>query len=139
MIKISLQNFFRKLVHILFPGIIFPIKLLLSSVTYFLVILVRCIPFTAQKMKFSIKDFFSKCDQIRRNLWIWSHLLKKSILENFIFCAVFIGEIATDRDYSGLLIVFLGVFFGPQKFIIIHLIDYLLRRLVGISPLFASV
>ena len=29
---------------------------------------------TAQKMKFSIKDFFSKCDQIR--------------MENFIFCAV---------------------------------------------------
>ena len=23
---------------------------------------------TAQKMKFSIKDFFSKCDQIRRNV-----------------------------------------------------------------------
>ena len=22
---------------------------------------------TAQKMKFSVKDFFSKCDQIRRN------------------------------------------------------------------------
>ena len=33
---------------------------------------------TAQKMKFSIKDFFSKCDQIRRKLRIWSHLLKKS-------------------------------------------------------------
>ena len=30
-------------------------------------------------MKFSIKDFFSKCDQIRRNLRIWSHLLKKSL------------------------------------------------------------
>ena len=30
-----------------------------------------------QKMKFSIKDFFSKCDQIRRKLRIWSHLLKK--------------------------------------------------------------
>ena len=30
---------------------------------------------TAQKMKFFIKDFFSKCDQIRRKLWIWSHLL----------------------------------------------------------------
>ena len=26
---------------------------------------------SAQKMKFSIKDFFSKCDQIRRKLWIW--------------------------------------------------------------------
>ena len=43
---------------------------------------------TAQKMKFSIKDFFSKCDQIRKKLRIWSHLLKKSLMENFIFCAV---------------------------------------------------
>ena len=41
--------------------------------------------FTAQKMKFSIKDFFSKCDQIRRFLQIRSHLLKKSLMENFIF------------------------------------------------------
>ena len=38
---------------------------------------------TAQKMKFSIKDYLSKCDQI------WSHLLKKSLTENFIACAVF--------------------------------------------------
>ena len=44
---------------------------------------------TAQKMKFSIKDFFSKCDQIRKKLRIWSHLLKKSLMENFIFCALF--------------------------------------------------
>ena len=43
---------------------------------------------TAQKMKFSIEDFFSKCDQIHSLLWIWSHLLKKSLIENFIFCAV---------------------------------------------------
>ena len=43
---------------------------------------------TAQKMKFSINDFFSKCDQIRSFLRIWSHLLKKSLMENFIFCAV---------------------------------------------------
>ena len=42
--------------------------------------------YTAQKMKFSITDFFSKCDQ--SFLRIWSHLLKKSVLENFIFCAV---------------------------------------------------
>ena len=42
----------------------------------------------AQKIKFSIKDFFSRCDQIRRKLGIWSHLLKKSSIENFIFCAV---------------------------------------------------
>ena len=32
---------------------------------------------TAQKITFSIKDFFSKCDQIR------------SFLENFVFCAVY--------------------------------------------------
>ena len=29
--------------------------------------------FTAQKMKFSIKDSFSKCDQIIRKLGVWSH------------------------------------------------------------------
>ena len=40
---------------------------------------------------FSVKDFFSKCDQIRSLLGIWSHLLKKSLMENFIFCAVKIG------------------------------------------------
>ena len=39
-------------------------------------------------MEFSIKDFFRKCDQIRSFLRIWSHLLKKSLMENFIFCAV---------------------------------------------------
>ena len=39
-------------------------------------------------MKFSIKDFFSKWQQIRRKLRIWSHLLKRSLMENFIFCAV---------------------------------------------------
>ena len=43
---------------------------------------------TAQKIKFSIKDFFSKRDQIRRKLRIWSHLLKKSLMENYIYCAV---------------------------------------------------
>ena len=39
----------------------------------------------AQKMKFSIKEIFSKWDQIRRKLRIWSHLLKKSVMENSIF------------------------------------------------------
>ena len=37
----------------------------------------------AQKMKFSIKDFCSKCDQIRSFLLIWSHLLKKFLMEDF--------------------------------------------------------
>ena len=38
---------------------------------------------TAQKTKFSIKYFVSKCDQICSALRIWSHLLKKSLMENF--------------------------------------------------------
>ena len=38
---------------------------------------------TVQITKFSIKDFFSKCDEIHSFLRIWSYLLK-----NFIFCAV---------------------------------------------------
>ena len=41
--------------------------------------------FTAQKIKLSMKEFFSKCDQIRRKQPIWSHLLKKFLMENFIF------------------------------------------------------
>ena len=39
-------------------------------------------------MKFHIKDFFSKCDQICSFLRIWSHLIKKSLIEISIFCAV---------------------------------------------------
>ena len=39
-------------------------------------------------MKFSIKDFFRKCDQIRNFLGIWSYLLKKIFMENFMFSAV---------------------------------------------------
>ena len=40
---------------------------------------------TAQKMKFSIKDFFNKCDQICRKLRLWLNLQRKSLKENFIF------------------------------------------------------
>ena len=39
-------------------------------------------------MKLFIKGFFSKCDQIGRKRQIWSHLLKKSLIDNFIFWAV---------------------------------------------------
>ena len=43
-------------------------------------------------MKFPIKEFFSKCDEIRSFQQIWSHLLKKSLMENFIFCAVIVAQ-----------------------------------------------
>ena len=51
-------------------------------------------------MKFSIKDFFSKCEQIRNFLRIFSHLRKKSLMENVIFCAVVIMAIALLRSAS---------------------------------------
>ena len=36
-------------------------------------------------MKFSIMDLFSKCDQFRWKLRIWSHLLKQSLIEKYNF------------------------------------------------------
>ena len=46
-----------------------------------------CTTWPTQKMKLPIKDFFSKCNQIHSFPRIWSHLLKKSFMKNFIFCA----------------------------------------------------
>ena len=36
----------------------------------------------------AIKDFFSKCDQIRRKLRIWSRLLRKYLMGIFFFCVL---------------------------------------------------
>ena len=54
---------------------------------------VKIVEYPAQKMKFSIKDFCSKYDQIRSLLRIWSHVLKKSLMENFTFSAVYIPRV----------------------------------------------
>ena len=53
-------------------------------------LLLDLICFFAQhkKMKFFIEDFSSKCDQTRSFLRIWSDWLEKSLMENFIFCAM---------------------------------------------------
>ena len=51
----------------------------------------RFLTYTAQKIEFFIKDFFSKCDQICFFLRIWSHLLKKSLMEKFTFRAELVG------------------------------------------------
>ena len=45
----------------------------------------NCLHFVnCTKMKFSVKSFFSKCEQIPRKLEIRSHILKKSLTENFV-------------------------------------------------------
>ena len=64
---------------------------------------------TAQKMKFSIKDSFCKCNQIRSLLRIQSHLLKKSLMENFIFCAA--QERIFVQDFSN----FIGQVLSPSR------------------------
>ena len=40
-------------------------------------------------MKYSTKGFLSKCDQIRRKLRVLSHLLNKSVMENFLLNTYF--------------------------------------------------
>ena len=37
------------------------------------------------KMEFFFKDFFSKWEKTRSKLQIWSHLLKKILMENITF------------------------------------------------------
>ena len=58
------------------------------SYVLILIMTLKLLKLIAQTVKFFIKDFFSKCTQIRSFLRIWSHLLKKSLMGNFIFCAV---------------------------------------------------
>ena len=53
---------------------------------------------TAQKIEFSIKDFFRKWDQVRQKRRIWSYLLKKPLMENFIFCTVVTALIKSKSD-----------------------------------------
>ena len=68
-------------------------------------------------MKFFIKDFFSKCDQIRRKLRIWWYVLKKSLMENFIFCAVTnfsISKVWSDTAQIGSVVKLL-VWSGVQE------------------------
>ena len=84
------------MVYQLWPGAILDISILSGLSQYKLICFfatihhLLMISVTAQKVKFSIKGFFSKCDQIRSFLWIWSHLLTKSLMINFTFCAVII-------------------------------------------------
>ena len=68
-----MDSFGTRIIH-------FSSGLILNSVTGLIYI--------AHKMKFFINDFFSKCDQICSFLRIWSHLLKKSLIENLFLCSV---------------------------------------------------
>ena len=63
-------------------------KMLKDTIIYFCLFDESYFLNTLHKKKVAIEDFFSKCDEIHRELRIWSHLLKKSLIESFVFCAV---------------------------------------------------
>ena len=54
-------------------------------------------------MKSSTKDFLSKCDQIRIFQQIWSHLLKKSLMKNFIFVPRITKHLAQKYELNKLI------------------------------------
>ena len=56
---------------------------------------------TTQKMKFFIKDFFRKWDQIFSFLRISSHLLKKSLRENSFFLECVWNMYKVEDKYKG--------------------------------------
>ena len=68
---------------ILFPFEIIIVRLLIKFWTTSL-----CLRKNCKKMKFSVQDSFNKYEEICSFLRIWSHLLKKSLMKNFSFCAV---------------------------------------------------
>ena len=70
------------------------------------------------KMKFPIQDLSSKCDQILKKLWIWSHLLKTFLMKKFIFCAV------TIRD-GRLFSLFRGIIIYKSPLVVVRLGFYL--------------
>ena len=70
-----------------------------------------------QKVKFFIKGFFSKYYHIRKK--IWSHILKKFFIENFVLCEVsFVNKISWERIIKNLKISNLSFVFGSNLFFV---------------------
>ena len=82
--------------------------------------------YTTQKMTFSIKDFFSKYDQIRSFLRIWSYLLKNSLVKNLIFCVVVIRH---NQKNLQLLKSIYVTFFNQKELDFGFILDFLGKKL----------
>ena len=70
------------------------------------------ISYAAQNMKLSIQDFFSKRDQIHSFLRIWSNLLKKSLMENFIFVQGYMTIACIKYLYYAIILYYLKYFYS---------------------------
>ena len=71
-------------------------------------------------MKFSVKDLFSKSEQMRKNtLGLFTFTKKKSLTKNFIFCAVYFVKTSftTSEAATGRVLEKKGVFENFAKFI----------------------
>ena len=55
-------------------------------------------------MKFSTKDFVSKCDQIHRKTADLVTFTKECLMENFAFCAVYIVHLYKIDSSANLII-----------------------------------
>ena len=64
----------------------FCIQMTFKSLTFFTVEI--DVAEVQKKIEFSVKDLFCKCDHVRVKLPILSYLLKKSLMENFMFLAL---------------------------------------------------
>ena len=92
------SNFQRKQIYVLFTNSCF---IHYMGITLgFLIRACLSLFITAQKIKFSIKGFFSKCDQTCSFMRIWSYLLKTYLMENFIFCTVHVTELNTEGKWQ---------------------------------------
>ena len=78
-----------------------------------------------------MKDFFSKSDQIHRKLQIWSDLLKKSLMENFIFCALSLAHQARTltTNLLGLISTFSKYYFKTGTIFLLFLSSYVFTAL----------
>ena len=86
--------------------------------------------YCTKKMKFSIKDFSSKCNQIRRKLRICSHLLKKTLMENFVFLVQCSGS---SRQMARVLSIICGDFFYRTKLTCMKFFERLQRSIIFTS------
>ena len=71
-------------------------------------------------MKFSIKNFLSKSEEIGSFLRIWSYLLKKSLVEHILFCAWILEQLPNTTflktlRYDYYLFYAAGLFLYPLK------------------------
>ena len=89
-------------------------------------------------MKFSIKDHLSKCHQIHTKLRIWLHLLKKYLMENFIFVQykVYSQSLLSRANYFAVTVILTSPF---DKAVYLKLKHIARAKAIIITSIFSKV